>query len=523
MVKAGFYLLVRLNPALGGTSEWTTIIPAIGILTMLTGSYFAITRTDIKAILAYTTINALGILILLIGIDTKISVKAALLFLFVHAFYKASLFMIAGVLEKRTGTRDIERLGGLIRYMPLTFAVTLLLALSMAGLPPMLGFLGKELIYEAKVQLPGLGVIILLLGIVSNILMISISLLFVQRIFLGRKRRYETRPHEKGGLLLAGPVFLALLSLFLGLVPGLLGRSLIESALEIIHPDDFSVKLKLWHGFNQVFFLSLFTVLAGILLFLILNNKKILLARWRELNNRLFRINLAEAFPRGIESFVRFSDRNTRLIQHGYHRYYILTIFLFTSILLWYQIFITRGWQLPAGLSLQPFYIAGIALVIVIAAVFSTRTKTRITTIAAMGVAGYGISLIYLYYSAVDLAITQILAETLIVIVFVLVIQKLPRFRQFSSRKSKIRDYLVALLFGSVMTVVALKAIPVELSQAASDFYIENSRPRGFGNNVVNVILVDFRALDTLGEIIVLTLAAFGVSILVSRKKIICK
>jgi multicomponent Na+:H+ antiporter subunit A len=519
MVKAGFFLLARLNPALGATPEWTIIVPTAGVLTMLTGSYFAITRSDIKSILAYTTINALGILILLIGIDTKIAIKASLLFLFVHALYKASLFMIAGLLEKRTGTREIDRLGGLIRYMPVTFAVTTLVALSMAGLPPMLGFIGKELIYEAKAQLPGLGVIVLILGVISNILMVSISLLFVYRIFLGGKGTFETRPHEKGVLLLAGPIFLALLSLLLGLAPSLLGKNLIEAALEVVHPEDFSVKLKLWHGFNQVFFLSLFTVLAGILLFFILKNRQIILAGWRSLNDKLFRINLAESFPRGLAAFVRFSDRKTRLIQHGYHRYYILTIFLFTAILLWIQIYITRGWQLPDGLSIQPLYISGIALVIVLSAIFSTRTRTRIATIIAMGVAGYGISLIYLYYSAVDLAITQILAETLIVIVFVLVIDKLPRFREFSSRKTKIRDYLIALFFGSVMTVVALKAIPVEFNQPVSDFYLENSSPRGFGKNVVNVILVDFRALDTLGEILVLTLAAFGITILVSRTK----
>jgi multicomponent Na+:H+ antiporter subunit A len=207
------------------------------------------------------------------------------------------------------------------------------------------------------------------------------------------------------------------------------------------------------------------------------------------------------------------------LIQHGYHRYYLLTIFLITAILLWVQIYVTRGWQLPGGLSFHPYYISGIAIIIVLAAIFSTRTKTRISTIVAMGVAGYGISLIYLHYSAVDLAITQILAETLIVIVFVLVIRKLPRFKQFSTRKTKIRDYIIALVFGSVMTLVALKAIPVEFNHPVSDFYLENSLTRGFGKNVVNVILVDFRALDTLGEILVLTLAAFGITILIGRTK----
>jgi len=228
MVKAGFFLLARLNPVLGGTAEWTFIIPLVGVLIMLAGSYFAITRTDLKSILAYTTINALGILILLVGVDTKLSIKAALLFLFVHAFYKASLFMIAGMIEKKTGTKDIGLLGGLIRYMPVTFLITLLVAFSMAGLPPMLGFLGKELIYEAKVQLPGIGALILVVGVISNVLMVAVSLLLLYRVFLGRAGGLPTLakkiPNEKGLLYLLGPGLLALLSLFLGLFPGLLGK-----------------------------------------------------------------------------------------------------------------------------------------------------------------------------------------------------------------------------------------------------------------------------------------------------------
>jgi multicomponent Na+:H+ antiporter subunit A len=518
MVKAGFFLLARLNPALGGTPEWTLIIPLAGVLTMLTGSYFAITQSDIKSILAYTTINALGVLVLLIGVDTRIAIKAALLFLFVHAFYKAALFMVAGMIEQRTGTRELHKLGGLIRYMPLTFAITLLVVLSMAGLPPMLGFIGKELIYEAKVQLPGLGMIILVLGVISNAFMVTISLLYLYRIFLGGKKEYQQSPLEKGFLFLAGPGLLALLSLLLGLFPGLLGSSLIESALRVVHAEDSLVRLKLWHGFNQVFFLSLFTVTTGILLFTLLIRKNSIMEAWRRFNSKLFVIRFADLFSAGIARFVRFSEKKTRVIQHGYHRYYILTIIVFTALLLGAQIYLTWGWELDTRLSLQPFYLTGLITVIILSTLFCTLSASRMATIIAMGVTGYGISLVYMYYSAIDLAITQILAETLIVIVFVLVLQRLPRFARLSSRITKVRDLLIAALFGGIMTVLALKAIHVEFQHPISDFFLENSYSRAFGRNVVNVILVDFRALDTLGEIIVLTVAALGVVVLIGNK-----
>jgi len=486
---------------------------------MLIGSYFAMTRTDLKAILAFTTINALGVLVLLIGIDTNLSIKAALLFLFVHAFYKAALFMIAGMIEKKAGIRDINALGGLRKIMPVTFITTMLLVLSMAGLPPMLGFLGKELIYEAKLQLPGIASIVLVLGVISNIFMVAISMLFVYRIFLGKRNELPRKPDEKGVLLLIGPVILAGFSLVFGIIPRILGGSVIEAALPVILQETIPVKLKLWHGFNDVFFLSLFTILAGFsLVVYILRNNRVLPA-WTGLNDRIFGVSPADLFQSGIDSVVRFSEKKTSILQHGYHRYYILTIILFASLNLWFQVIYTWGWETEARLSLQPFYITGLVVVMVAATIFSTVTRSRIAIIAALGVVGYGIALLYLYFSAVDLAITQILVETLIVVMFVLVLQRLPKFARLSSQRTKIRDLLVALAFGSVMTIIAIKAIHLEFNHPISDYYLEKSYTEGFGKNVVNVILVDFRAIDTLGEVVVLSIAAVGVALLFTLKK----
>lgn len=517
MVKAGVFLLMRLNPVLGGTVEWTYIIPVIGVLTMLVGAYLSVTQTDIKAILAYTTISALGVLVLLLGIDTKLSVKAALVFLFVHAFYKAALFMMAGYIDKKTGTREIDKLGALIYFVPLGFLVSAIALLSMAGLPPLLGFIGKELIYEAKVQSPGLASLILILGVASNILMVTVSMLFLAKVFFGKSKTYikQALPYEN--LFLVGPGILALFSLGFGLFPNNLS-SILEPALSVIRAEDLQIKLKLWHGFNLILLLSMFTVLIGFILFYMVIKNKNILIRWRLINRKVFSINFSEVFAFGIDRFVGLSTDYTKIIQHGSHRYYLLTVILFTAVLLWFQVYITRGWQTDISLTLKPLYISGLVGVIILSALYSALSESRISTIIAMGVTGYGISLIYLYYSAIDLAITQIIVETLTVVIFVMVLQKLPKFTNLSNRLTRLRDAVIALSFGGVMTVLALKAIHIEFNHPISDFFIDNSYIKAYGKNVVNVILVDFRAFDTLGEIVVLTIAALGVSMLIKTK-----
>lgn len=519
MVKAGVFLLALLSPVLGGTPYWTYILALAGAITMFLGAYFAITQTDIKGILAYTTISSLGVLVLLLGIDTPLSVKAAMLFLYVHAFYKATMFMVAGFIDKKTGTRDWRELGGLAKSMPITFIVALLALLSMAGLPPMLGFLGKELIYEAKVQAPDIAPYVLVLGVAGNALMIAVALFFLFKVFLGKQKKKVEVSVKQDWAYIIGPAILALLSLLFGLFPSLLGKTIIEPALTSILKTSYNVKLKLWHGFNDVFFLSLFTVFLGSALFLLIYKKSSVLQKWSAANNNFFTIKLVDVFDSFLNGFLNFSKRKTQLVQHGYHRYYILTVFLFASVFLWYQVYITIGWNLENVFTLKPFYISGLVLVIIVSTIFSMFSKSRLTTIITMGVTGYGIALLFMYYSAIDLAITQIIVETLIVVMFVLILQRLPLFARLSSKTSRYRDLLIALSFGVAMTVLALKSINVDFNQPISNYMIENSYAKAFGKNVVNVILVDFRALDTLGEVVVLVVAALGVFVLLKSKK----
>ena len=515
MVKAGIYLLARLNPVLGGTPQWMFVVSLTGGLTMFIGAYLAITRTDLKAMLAYTTISALGTMVLLLGIDTQASIEAAVLFLIIHALYKASLFMIAGLIDHKTGTRDISLLGELWKPMPRTFIISVLALLSMAGLPPMLGFIGKELIYEAKIQVPDIAGILLILGVSSNILMVWVSTMLGYRTFIEKDGGMPKPPNEKGYGMLIGPAVLVALSLFFGLFPGSIAR-FVEPAISAILRQPAEVYLKLWHGLNEVLLLSILTVATGFTLFLFRNKVVPLLLK---LNSILFRIRFADLFNKLIDNFVKLSKNKTSLIQHGYHRFYLMTIFVAATVLIWFQIWYTRGWSAEVPYTPVPYYVVALVVIMTAASIITAMTKSRLTAIISMGVVGLGIAMIYLIYSAVDLAITQILAETLTLILFVLVLQKLPGFLNLSEKASRIRDGIIAIAAGSFMTVLVIKSLQVNYSHPISDFYVRNSLPGGFGNNVVNVILVDFRALDTLGEITVLTIAALGVFSLVKLNK----
>ncbi len=520
MVNAGIFLLLRLNPVLGATLTWKASLIGIGGITMFLGAFFSLGQKDLKRILAFTTISALGTMVLLIGMDTVDSIKAALVFFIVHALYKGGLFMVAGIIEKSTGTRDISKLGGLLKHLPVTSVAGILALVSMAGLPPMLGFIGKELIYDAKIQLPGFSWLVLSLGVAANIMMVAISLLVFYKVFLPRKNRFITLPihteKELPNVFLAGPVVLAIIGLGLGLVPGWLEKT-IANALFFIQSQTISVKFSLWHGFNQVLVLSIFTVMMGGLLFLlrspIIRSVKILIG-WFD------RYHLPVIFAGIINNYLRVAGKQTNRIQHGYHRYYLLTYFVAVFFLILFQFFWSgEDWVTLTELSPISFHFTLILLITSLAAVLAAVARSSLSAILTMGVLGYGIALLYLFFGAVDLAITQFLAETILMVIFVMVIYYLPQFSVLSSKKTHLRDALISGAIGVVVTLVLLKARFLQTEEPISSFFANFSYLKAHGRNIVNVILVDFRALDTLGEITVLALAAGGVFALLKFDK----
>lgn len=511
MVKAGIYLLMRLSPVMGGTPEWKYILTITGAITMLLGGYFAYSQTDFKKVLAYTTISALGILVLMLGIDTDISIKAAIIFLLVHALYKGALFMIAGLIDKSAGSRDLRKLGGLFRVMPVAAVAAIISLLSMAGLPPMIGFIGKELIYEAKIGLPDIGNFLLLAGVLTNVIMVAISLALIFNLFLGPLKYPGEKPKRPALALRIGPMMLASISLIFGLFPSAVAGLLLKPAITSIRPGIDTLKLALWHGFNEVLFMSFVTVAAGVALFLLYRKVNPALTRF---NNEVITFRFADAFNKGLDFFLSLTKKKTALVQSGYQRYYLIAIFIMTSALAWYQIAYT--WNEPEIKIISPPGVYELLIVALIAAstLFATLARSRLAAILSLGTTGYGIALLFIIYGAIDVAITMILAETLILVLFMVVIYHLPKFTNFSSKLTRLRDAVIALSAGGFMTGLVLKAGQINLNPKISEFYTENALSMAHGKNTVNVILVDFRALDTLGEITVLVIAAIGVTAL---------
>lgn len=507
MVKAGVYLLARLTPMLGGTDEWHYLVTIAGAVTMLLGAMLALAQTDLKRILAYTTVSALGTLVLLIGLGTTQAIKAAMVFLIVHSLYKGALFLVTGALDHETGTRDVEQLGGLWRVMPVTAAATVLAALSMAGLPPLFGFISKELLYEAKLEAPRAAWLITSAGVLANVLMVSLAAVIALRPFFGRKRATPKDAHEAPLSMLLGPALLALTGLVIGLLPDVLATPLIGAAVSATRAEATEIKLALWHGLNPILLLSVITIASGAVVYL-------LHERLRWMAHRLHA--LAEWGPPrwyelGLDGVLAFSKGLTRVLQNGYLRVYLMVIVLTTLGLTGTMFFRRVGWQWPALPSDIRFYEWIVAAVILGAAVVAVRSTSRLAAVAALGVVGFGVALIYILYGAPDLAKTQFAIETLTVVLFVLVLYRLPRFANYTSKPARVRDLALALAVGGLMTTLLLATVATPLQSRLSKYFAAASVPLAKGRNIVNVILVDFRGLDTLGEIIVLSIAAIGV------------
>jgi len=514
MVKAGVYLLMRLNPVLGGTDEWHYLIAPAGALTMLTGAIMALRQSDLKLILAYSTVSALGTLMLMLGLGTAQAAQAAVVFLLVHTLYKGALFLAAGSVDHETGSRDVNILGGLKRFMPFTAVASVFAALAMAGLPPMLGFIGKELLYEAKLQAPAMAPLITISGVLASMLMVALAGIVGYQVFFGKVKKTPLDAHEAPFSMLFGPLVLAGLGLLIGLMPDIIAERLISPAVSSLRAEVTEVKLALWHGLNPVFALSLFTFAGGVGVF-VFRLKFLQLAHWLKFVDRLTPTSLYRFLLNGMLTIARIQ---TQIIQNGHLRYYLITVFGVTSVLVGFQLIKLGGFEGFTDLAPPRFFEVGLAVLMLLAALNVIFTSSLMGAIVSLAIVGYGVSLFYILFSAPDLAMTQFLIETSTLILFVLVASHLPDFKKMSSLASRIRDAILALSVGGVMAALVIKAGLNQFHPAISGFFVENSQQSAHGRNIVNVILVDFRALDTLGEITVLAVAAIGVYALVSNK-----
>lgn len=513
MVKLGVYLLARMNPVYQDVDLWQTLLTGFGAATAVTGAFLAFRETDLKRVLAYTTVTALGTLTMLIGIAPELSITAAMTFLVVHAFYKAALFMVAGIIDHEAGTRDVAQLRGLRRAMPLTAAAAALAAFSMAGLPPFVGFVAKELIYEAKLELGPTASVLIAASFLVNAATVAIAAVLSWRLFFGTPAPTPEKPHDPHWAMLFGPVVLACLGLFAGAMPAWLGAAVIDPAVTAVLGRPADVALKLWHGFNLVLAMSAATVALGVLIYL----------AWDRIVPRMRSIALVDhfapsaAYERWLASLLAFADATTRLIQHGSLRGYVRTLFLVTAAAIIVTLAVRGGFAWPgAGVPLDVR--ALIAALLLGGCIATMLAGTSFQAVLAMGLVGFATALLFLVFGAPDVAFTQFAVETLLVVILATALMRLPlRGCDLRTSSEKFSDLGVALFTGAAASLVLAAVLASPFDPRLSLWFGAESVPAAHGRNVVNVILVDFRALDTLGEITVLAIAAFAVVALLRR------
>jgi multicomponent Na+:H+ antiporter subunit A len=507
MVKAGIYLLARLSPVLAGTNLWHLILPTVGGLTMLIGAFLSLRQVDLKRILAYSTISSLGTLVFLLGLDNPLAVQAAVVFLLVHSLYKGALFLIAGIIEHETGTRNITDLGGLRLKMPIVALAAGLAVLSMAGIPPLFGFVSKELLYEVTLEAHQSALAFTIIAVIANTFLVAVAALVFLRPFMGVPVDTPKQPHHEVPGLWLGPLLLGAGGLVAGLTISQVGQTFIAPAASVVASQPVPVKLALWHGINPMLILSAITVMAGLVLY-----------RYRHLYERVssrldpgMRWSPAQWYEYGLNDVLALARFQTRLLQHGYLRIYLLVISLVIVGFVGPLLVLRQDFTTLVFASEIQFHEVIIVGIIAVAIIFVLFARSRLAAVVALGVVGYGIAFIFLLYGAPDLAMTQFAIETLTVILMVLILYRLPPFVNFSSRRQRLRDAVIALAVGALMTTLVLIASASIPQSLLTPFFTENSYSEAHGRNIVNVILVDFRGIDTLGEITVLAIAASGV------------
>lgn len=516
MVKAGIYLLARLTPALGNTELWNTTLMVVGGFTMIFAAIHSLFRTDLKGILAYSTVSALGILTFLLGLGTTDALIAMSVFILVHALYKATLFMVTGIIDHQTHTRDVTKLQGLRKVMMPVFIAALLAALSSAGLPLTYGFIGKDLIYEATLNLKeNWAIWLTALAVLTNIGLVTAGFRAGITPFTGKLPEGYQDVKMPYRAMWIPPMILAVLGIVFGLFPGVVGDYFNYQTANAIAGTDTDMHLKLWHGFNTVLTLSVATLAAGTALYFAHNpteEKLLSLARFDVVSSQHIFHQIGKSIEKGASWY-------TNTIHNGYLRSYHLKIILFAELLLGYKLWLSGPIQIDyANLTPLSWYEVGIVAILIGALYIIVTTKSRLTSVVSTSVIGYCICLLFVFYSAPDLAMTQFTIDTLTTVLFVLVLYKLPPFINFVRQGILIRDAIVALGFGIIISLIALRVLYEPNTTAISDFYGENAYLLAKGKNVVNVILVDFRGMDTMFETVVLSIAALGVYSLIKLR-----
>jgi multicomponent Na+:H+ antiporter subunit A len=548
MVKAGIYLVARLTPVFGGSAEWFWILSTVGIITLCWGSISAVRQKDLKSILAFSTVSQLGLIMCLLGLgsaslyygfETETSLYfttatlAAVFHLINHATFKGSLFMTAGIIDHETGTRDIRKLGGLMTIMPITFTISLIGLASMAGLPPFNGFLSKEMFFTGLLRATELqifnmqtwGLLLPVLAWIASVFTFVYCMVMFFKTFTGKFKpeNYDVHVHEAPIGMLISPIILGSLVVIFGLFPNLLAYTLIEPAMASILPnllvegEFFHVDIYHWHGFNAELFMTIGVIVIGTFIFLMMK-------KWSKIAFYLKeRDPLNWFYDHSLSGLIRGSQFVTRIQMTGLLRDYFVYMCVFIILLLGYTMYRYDAFAIDTVnvSGIDPFMWI-ITIVFIAATLVIPFINHRMTAIIVVGVIGFLLALLFVVFRAPDLALTQLLVETVTVVLFMLAFYHLPELRKESFKpRFNIVNLVISIAVGGLVTLIAFSASALGNEagfESIAEYFIQNSKELAGGYNMVNVILVDFRGLDTLLEVLVLGIAALGVVALIKLR-----
>jgi multicomponent Na+:H+ antiporter subunit A len=536
MVKAGIYLVARMSPIFAESEWWLWLVAGFGIITLFWGSFSAVKQTDLKAILAFSTVSQLGLIMSLLGVgaaalhfdsidDTYFAVAtaAAVFHLINHATFKGSLFMVVGIIDHETGTRDIRRLGGLMNFMPITFTLAIIGAFSMAGLPPFNGFLSKEMFFTGMVRIVEFdlfnfdtwGILFPILAWVGSVFTFIYCMIIVFKTFTGKFKpeQLEKKPHEAPFGMLVPPIILASLVVIFGIFPNILSHNFIEPTTAAILPTllkeegSFLVHISFWHGFQIELWMTIGVIIIGFILYKTL-------PKWQRVY-KLFpkKLTLNSFYDSMIDRAQSGAFKLTKGYMNGFIRTYLVYIFTFFIAVLGYSIYWKDAFKIEtSNVSSIGIYELILALIIAIGSITILFARSRLTSIILLGAVGYTVSVFFVLFRAPDLALTQLVIETVSVALFLLCFYHLPKLKRYEKPIGfKAINALISIGVGAIVTLIALSSHSNKLFPSIAEYYVENTYKKAGGENMVNVILVDFRGFDTMFEICVLGIAALGI------------
>ncbi|MBQ1052606.1 Na+/H+ antiporter subunit A [Micromonospora sp. C51] len=511
MVKGGVFLVALMGPAVAEVTPWRPVLLAAGVVTMFLGGWAALRQADLKLLLAYGTVSQLGLLMVILGAGTRDTALAGAAMVLAHALFKATLFLTVGLIDHAAGTRDLRELSGLGRRAPVLAGVAALAAASMAGLPPMAGFVAKEAAVEALLHGSGPDLVVLAGVVLGSALTVAYTLRFLWGAFASKPDIAPSEVATVSWPFVAPAAALALAGAAAGLLAPAVDRLLAPYA-DLYPSAEPGYHLALWHGLTPALGLSVLAVAGGAGLFHLLRRRERVPAALR------LPFDSATVYARVIGGVDRLAVELTGATQRGSLPFYLGVILVVLVLLPGGALLIGAPW--PQRFHVWDTPLQGVAAaVVIVAAVLAARALRRLTAMILVGVAGYGTALLFILHGAPDLALTQFLVETVTIVMFVLVLRRLPvRFSERPIRSSRRGRVAIGVAVGAVTAGMAYVATGSRQAIPVSVGFPDEAVSYGGGKNIVNVALVDIRAWDTMGEIAVLVVAATGVASLIFRR-----